>query len=324
MEQSTFDLALVDYRLPDLTGIRLLEAINDLANDTAVILLTGQGSEAIAAQAIKSGAADYLVKRDITAESLAAVIGQARHSLERSRQDRRMVKHLTHERSEVDHFMRSLSHDMSANLMVLEHSFDRLKHHFAHPDGGFDGVIHVEACLKESKRYLDDLHTLAKTGSVSMEPQRVELDQLVADVLLELAPLIDAQRVLVDVDAGLPVVSCNSTRVRQVVSNLLRNALKHGCDPNSPRIEISSPRASDRSLPPGRAWLRIYDNGRGIPPESQQEIFLPGRRLASAGVAGTGMGLAIVKRIVDDCGGSIAVESNGRRGTAFWVALPTA
>src|SRR5205085_1548258 len=184
MEQSTFDLALVDYRLPDLTGIRLLEAINDLANDTAVILLTGQGSEAIAAQAIKSGAADYLVKRDITAESLAAVIGQARHSLERSRQDRRMVKHLTHERSEVDHFMRSLSHDMSANLMVLEHSFDRLKHHFAHPDGGFDGVIHVEACLKESKRYLDDLHTLAKTGSVSMEPQRVELDQLVSDVLL--------------------------------------------------------------------------------------------------------------------------------------------
>jgi signal transduction histidine kinase len=324
MEQSTFDLALVDYRLPDLTGIRLLEAINDLANDTAVVLLTGQGNETIAAQAIKSGAADYLVKRDITAESLAAVIGQARHSLERGRQDRRMVKHLTHARSEVDHFMRSLSHDMSANLMVLEHSFERLKHHFPHQNSGIDGVTHVEACLKESKRYLDDLSTLAKTGSVSMDPERIELDQLVADVLLELAPLLDARQILVNVDASLPVVWCNSTRLRQVVSNLLRNAIRHGCDPGCPRIEIASPAAADRRCPAGHAWLRIYDNGQGIPLESQQEIFLPGRRLPSANGAGTGMGLAIVKRIVDYCGGTVAVESDGRHGTAFWVSLPKA
>jgi signal transduction histidine kinase len=324
MEMSTFDIALVDYRLPDLTGIRLLEAVNDLANDTAVVLLTGQGNETIAAQAIKSGAVDYLVKRDITAESLAAVIGQARHSLERGKQDRRMVRHLTKSRSDVDHYMRSLSHDMTANLMVLEHSFERIKHHFPHYDSGFEGMTHVEACLKESKRYLDDLNKLAKTGSVSKEPERIELDQLVADVLLELAPLLDARQVVVDVDSDLPAVWLNPTRCRQVISNLLRNAIHHGCSQSAPRIEVSATPRPGQPAAAGFAWLRIYDNGAGIPLEAQRDIFLPGHRLPRTAAAGTGMGLAIVKRIVEECGGRIAVESDGRRGTTFWLALPTA
>jgi signal transduction histidine kinase len=322
MEMSTFDIALVDYRLPDLTGIRLLEAVNDLANDTAVVLLTGQGNESIAAQAIKSGAVDYLVKRDLSAESLAAVIGQARHSLERGKQDRRMVRHLTRARSDVDHYMRSLSHDMTANLMVLEHSFEKLKHHFPHYDSGFDGMNHVEACLKESKRYLDDLSKLAKTGSVSQDPERVELDQLVADVLLELAPLLDARQIVVDVDAGLPGVWMNSTRCRQVISNLLRNAIHHGCSESMPRIEVSASPRTGQPTPAGFVWLRVHDNGPGIPLEAQRDIFLPGHRLPTAG-PGTGMGLAIVKRIVDECGGRISLESDGR-GTTFWLALPTA
>jgi signal transduction histidine kinase len=322
LERRTFDVALIDYRLPDLTGLRLLEAVTDLANDMAVIVLTGQGNESIAAQAIKSGAADYLVKRDITGESLAGVLSQAQQSVERGRSDRRLVRHLTHAKSEVDHYMRSLSHDMSANLMVLEHSFERLKHHFPHRDQ-FEGVSHVEACLKESKRYLDDLSLLATTGSVSVEPERVELEALVDDVLLELHPLIEMRQIVASVQGPLPVIWCNAARVRQVISNLLRNCIRHGCDPAMPRIVISSPATTDRHPPLGYCWLRIYDNGAGIPPEFQQEVFLPGRRMPGATAPGTGMGLAIVKQIVDQCGGSVGIESDGRRGTAFWIALPS-
>jgi signal transduction histidine kinase len=89
-----------------------------------------------------------------------------------------------------------------------------------------------------------------------------------------------------------------------------------------PRIEISAPNQVDRPAPSDCIWVRIYDNGPGIPLEFQQEVFLPGRRVPGAAAPGTGMGLAIVKQIVDQCGGSVSIESDGRRGTAFWVALP--
>ena len=157
-----------------------------------------------------------------------------------------------------------------------------------------------------------------------MDPERVELNELVAEVLLELQPLVEMRQILVAVEPPLPAIWCNPTRVRQVVSNLLRNCIRHGCDPGRPRIEISSPVRPDRPAPEGRVWLRIFDNGPGISPEFQQDVFLPGRRLPGASGPGTGMGLAIVKQIVDYCGGSVAIESDGCSGTAFWVALPSA
>lgn len=225
--------------------------------------------------------------------------------------------------------MRALSHDMSANLMLLESSLREVRATCSteNPLGELrEGLAHAEACLRESKRFLDDLVALGQTGVVQMEPARVELAAVIADVLYEQRPLLAARAIRVVVAPDLPVVWCNPNRVKQVITNLIRNAARHGCSKDDPLIHIETIPCPLRFAGKhgGQAWLRIFDNGRGIPAADQESIFLPGRRLASAAPEGSGMGLAIVRRVVEHFGGRVIVEPGLNTGTAFLLSFPVA
>jgi signal transduction histidine kinase len=228
---------------------------------------------------------------------------------------------------ELDYLVRALSHDMGANFMVLEHSFARLKgaiQQVAGPDLD-QAVAHVEACLRESRRFLGDLVDLARTGTVDMQPSQVELGDVVDEVLFEQRELLAERGILVDVRRPLAAVWCNPRRLKQVVTNLVRNAVKHGCDPTRPQMTIWSTlggtAAADRAKL-GLVALRVHDNGPGIEPEFQQEIFRPGRRLTRASAEGSGIGLAIVKKIAEYYGGSVSVDAETEAGTTMVVWLP--
>ncbi len=230
-------------------------------------------------------------------------------------------------REEMDHFVRALSHDMGANLMLLESTLKEVQASCAEKspvEGLREGLAHAEACLKESKRFLDDLIALGRTGAVQMEPSRVELNDVVAEVLFEQQPLFDARNIEVQVARSLPAVWCNPNRVKQVVTNLVRNAARHGCDPVRPaiRIEACACPAALATKYSDQVWLRVSDNGRGIPPADQERIFLPGQRLATAAPDGSGMGLAIVRRVVEHFGGRVVVESGLNTETAFLASFP--
>lgn len=234
------------------------------------------------------------------------------------------VRDLTHDPNEMDHFVRALSHDMSANFMVLEDSLRRLKRsQQRNPLADLaENFAHVEACLRESKRFLDDLVLLGKTGSVDMQAELLELGPLVREVIFEQRALLDERRIRVVVAERLPAVWCNEVRLRQVFTNLIRNAAHHGCDARAPRIEVSQVAhapENDESF----VWLRVYDNGRGIPASARDEIFLPGKRLHGAHESGTGMGLAIVRKVVLHFGGTVLVDPTCEVGTAFLFSLPT-
>jgi len=323
LRHEAIDVTLIDYRLPDMDGFQILKDIASSAVQTAPILLTGQGSETVAAQAIKQGARDYLVKRDVTGPALRSAIGQALETGRVQVQSAHSVQQLLRTHHEFDHVVKSLSHDMTANFHVLETCIRQLKNSRSlqtSPDL-LEGMSHVEACLSESKLFLNDLATLAKTGQIDMTPARVEMSHVVADVLFELQGLLALRKVKTDVAAGLPLVWCNETRVRQVLSNLVRNAVIHGCDAHRPQITISQVEPwhkADRDF----VWLQVFDNGPGIPAKYREEVFRPGRRLAGARSSGTGMGLAIVKQIVDYYGGMIFVDPSQLDGTAFLFSLP--
>ncbi|HYW80715.1 MAG TPA: HAMP domain-containing sensor histidine kinase [Thermoguttaceae bacterium] len=243
---------------------------------------------------------------------------------------------------EKNDFVRALSHDMSANFMLLESSFSHLKKSLdeisasAQPksepiaaplaqeslaDVG-DYVAHVDACLQESRRLLDDLALLARTGTVEMEPQRVKLADVLDEVLFEQDELLQQHGIEVVVRRPLPVFWCNPGRLKQIVTNLIRNAARHGCDPQRPRIVVSAAAAqsNDRNM----TAFHVHDNGPGIDPQLHREIFLPGRRYADDGVDGSGMGLAIVEKLAMHYGGSACIDSNISPGTAFLVTLPAA
>ncbi|HEV2971787.1 MAG TPA: HAMP domain-containing sensor histidine kinase [Pirellulales bacterium] len=195
---------------------------------------------------------------------------------------------------QTDHPVRSLSHDMTAIFMLLDNSFGQLKQMLsdrrrkqtrAQADSAVkaiaERVAHVEVCMREAKRFLGDLATLARTGSVQMDPERVELSKVLADVLFELREPLAERGVQAEVAPDFPAVWCNTARAKQVLTNLVRNAVKHGCDPRDPRITISHRRrlGTDGAR---LAEITIHDNGLGIPAESHSEVFLPGSRLPTA------------------------------------------
>ena len=223
---------------------------------------------------------------------------------------------------ELNRLMRELTHDMNANFMVLRDSFEQLKQQVdENPMPQLTaGAAHVEACLLESKRLLDDLASLAKTGSVHMEPERVELSEIVAETLFEQDELLKQRGIVVSVDNGLPAVSCNRKRVKQVITNLLRNAAIHGCDSEVPRVTIRTEPATLGRVPVVK--MMVHDNGPGIPQTAAEEVFAPGARLGRSRNDGTGMGLAIVRRIAEHYGGSSFVDLDTDGGTTIVVTLP--
>ena len=218
-----------------------------------------------------------------------------------------------------EHLVRALSHDMSANFMVLECSFSQLSKSIGvcSNEELLEQSAHVAACLKESKRYLDDLVDLAKTGTVDMDPELVDLRQAIDDVVYAQSDLVRSRNVSIQVEGKLPSLWCNRKRIKQILTNLIRNAIKYGCDPQQPEITISATYQSTTM-----ACLKVHDNGPGIPKEFQEEIFAPGVRLPNATSDGSGMGLAIVRRISEHYGGTAQIESNPGDGTTFLVQLP--
>lgn len=244
------------------------------------------------------------------------------------REDTHTVEQLRRSHDKLNHLVRALSHDMTANFMLLESSFSQLKTMLADPATAEtnSAVSHVEACLRESKRFLDDLGDLARKGNVGMEPDRVDVADVVAEVLFEQRELLADRGVEVDVERPTVRAWCNRQRLKQVLSNLVRNAVKHGCDPKRPRIVISSVREPVHTVDTakhGFVTIRVHDNGPGIAPQFHEEIFEPGRRLADASSDGSGMGLAIVKKIVQSYGGTVWVDSAKGKGTALVVLLPS-
>ncbi len=244
----------------------------------------------------------------------------------------RLAKRLSHSRQEMGHFVHALSHDMNANFMILESSFGSLLHAIEASENEelLEMATHVKICLKESKQFLDDLILLARTGKVDMEPQKVPLYEVVQEVLLEQRDLIESRRAEIKVNRPMPTVDCNVKRVKQILTNLVRNALKHGGDPVSPKIVLSaeSQKAdleersdSDENSQPF-VTIRVHDNGPGIERRFWEQVFLPGIRLPGASPEGSGMGLAIVKKIADHYQGSVRIESYGDQGMAIRVSLP--
>ena len=236
----------------------------------------------------------------------------------------RLAREVRRSHDELDHLVRALSHDMSAHFMLLENSVSRLSNSLEglSQEDLERNVSHVEACMRESKRFVNDLVDLAKTGRVDMDSGRVNIAAVIDEVLFEQADLIRERNVVIEVAGALPVVWCNEHRAKQVVTNLFRNAIKHGCHEDHPRITISTV-SGENSHSDGRfATLRFHDNGPGIEPAFHESVFLPGLRLAKANSDGSGMGLAIVRKIVEHYGGSVRIDPNCPTGTALLVTLP--
>lgn len=218
---------------------------------------------------------------------------------------------------ELDEFAHLASHDLKEPLRAIM-TFSQL---LAQDLGGNlppDAVRDLEFITSAStrmQRLITDLLALSRTGRGEMRREKVSLQACVDSALEALSVRVGETGAIIETD-GLPTIAGDPTMLTQLFQNLISNALKF-TEGNRPEVKIRANRD-------GGAWLvSVEDNGLGIRPEYFEKIFQPFRRVhVKPGQEGTGIGLAICRKVVERHGGQIWVESEAGRGAKFLFTLP--
>ena len=227
---------------------------------------------------------------------------------------------LTRTNGELDNFVYTASHDLKAPITNIEGLLTALREDLG-PAAATPKVAHLLALMRGAverfKRTLDDLTDITKLHAVHHLPATaVDLATLVEGVRLDLAPLLAATGGQLTVDvAPCPRLTFAEKNLRSVVYNLLSNALKYRHPDRVPHVRLRC-RAT-----PADAVLEVQDNGLGLDPGQQAKLFGLFQRLHDH-VEGSGIGLYMVKKIVEGAEGRIEVESQPGAGSTFRVLLP--
>jgi len=171
------------------------------------------------------------------------------------------------------------------------------------------------ANTQQMERLILDLLALSRSGREGRPPEDIHLSELVDEAVTSLAEQLEARRIKVTV-GDLPTVWAVRVQMEQVMKNLLTNAIKYMGDSASPSIEIG---AESR---PTEAEIWVRDTGIGIDPAYHEKVFEIFQRLKEVEAEGTGVGLPIVKKIVQAAGGRIWVESAQGQGSTFRFTWP--
>ncbi|MFO1329605.1 MAG: sensor histidine kinase [Rubrivivax sp.] len=266
------------------------------------VLTTGQMRERAAAQAEleRRRAAEAELRR--VNDSLEARVA------ERTAELRGMV-------AALESFNRSVSHDLRGPLGGMAHALALADEALA--AGDLDTVRRLLPAVKDqaesSAELVHALLRLAHAGQDELRREHVALDRLVAASLDQLrGPQAEALPVTV---GTLPAIDGDPGLLRQVFVNLLGNALKFSRDAVPPRVEVGATQLQ------GQTVLYVRDNGVGFAPDAAARLFEPFQRLHGARFAGSGVGLSIVRRIVERHGGRLWAESEPGRGATFYFTL---
>lgn len=159
-----------------------------------------------------------------------------------------------------------------------------------------------------------------EAGRLSLSPEPVLISSAIQEALDLLTPMAVRRNILLRDEAGKEhrrYVMADQQRLKQVLLNLISNAIKYNGDDGT--VTIAS-----EEIDGGRLRVKVRDTGPGIKPDSLSKLFTPFERLGAeqTGVEGTGLGLALSKRLLEMMGGSIGVENNPDRGATFWMELP--
>ncbi|MET0263945.1 MAG: ATP-binding protein [Rariglobus sp.] len=220
--------------------------------------------------------------------------------------------------NELEHFSYTITHDLRAPLRAMH---------------GFAGLL-AEECMdslnEQSREYLNRITTAASrmdrliTDALSYSKVvRHEMPKEPVDVVRLLRGMVDSYPIFqepkarIEIADDLPAVMGNEAGLTQCFSNLLGNAVKFVSPGKIPHVRITGERHGDMV----RFWCE--DNGIGIPKELQARVFVMFQRL-SKDYEGTGIGLALVKKVVERMGGSVGLESEPGKGTRFWIELKAA
>ncbi|MGC4094607.1 MAG: ATP-binding protein [Polyangiaceae bacterium] len=309
------DLVLSDVMMPGLDGFEFLRALRADARTqpVPVILLSARAGEDSAVEGLEAGADDYLVK-PFSARELRA---RVRTHLDLARVRRQWAEHLEHANQELEAFSYSVSHDLRTPLRAIDGFSKAILSQKAHllDEQGKSYLARVRAATARMSDLIDELLNLSRVSRVPLHRQSVDLSRTVRVVVGDLQEQYPMRHVDFSVEDDL-LAQVDPRLVKIVFENLLGNSWKFSSRRSDPQVHVGQLPDCD---PP---TYFVRDNGVGFDQTYAHRLFQPFQRLHADGdFRGSGVGLAIVHRIVTRHGGSVWAESRENHGATFYFTL---
>jgi len=354
LEEKTFDCVFVDYLLPGKDGLAVVQEIRASGSKVPLIVLTGQGDEQTAVELMKAGASDYITKSRITSDLLSTTLRNAIRIYEAERQIalfnqrlresnellKKKNKELEEKKEQIhiqnlklleasetkSKFLATMSHELRTPLnaiMAFSQMLQRKnKGNFSNQQ--VDMIERIHGNGKNLLALINDILDLSKieAGGLKLHPEEFDLSQLINTTIDELRSLRSQKKLDIEVETDFqhPIVFNDRNRVRQILVNLISNAIKFT---EQGMVLIKAEEISD--LPNSNIVIFVKDTGIGIAETDTKHIFEPFRQInqtMSRKYAGTGLGLAITKSLVKMMDGKLSVESELAKGSIFRVEFP--
>jgi light-regulated signal transduction histidine kinase (bacteriophytochrome) len=270
---------------------------------------------------MRSDGTEFLAELSITRADIegepffTGVVRDITESKKAEEERETLIKALARSNEELDQFAYVASHDLKAPLRGIANLSQWVEEDLGGSLAG-EGKAHMELLrgrVNRMESLIDGILQYSRAGRMRAKPERVDVDALVKDVIELIAP---PARVQISVMPGVPPIDAERVPLQQVFINLIGNAIKHA-GAEKPKIDVTW---ADKG-----SWLEfaVADNGHGIAPQYHDRIFAIFQTLeARDRVEGTGIGLSVVKKIVEAQGGRVWVESDVGEGATFRFTWP--
>ena len=330
-DEHEWDILLTDYDLFGMTGLELCRFVQENRPEMANVLMTGYGNEYLAANAIKTGVTEYIVK-DTLGDYLYELPELLRASWEdhynnilsehaRQEQERQIlqtINTLKAQNAELESFAQTVAHDLKNPLSALSGLAELLgtsAGSFSEDDMTTIGQS-IASCGQKAITIVDELLKLGRATQEDIELTQIDPARLIAEAMFRLKTTYDEVQPTIHEPDHWPIALAYAPWIEEVWTNYISNAIKYGGRPCE--VWLGGEYLADGMT---RYWVR--DNGRGLSQEEKSCLFEPYTRLHHVDIEGHGLGLSIVKRIVERQGGQVGVDDAPGGGAEFWFTLPS-
>ena len=333
-EEEKFDVILLSYELPGMNGLEILAGLQYKELSGPVIMLADAIDEEFAPQAMRDGAYDYVVREKGFEKGLLVIIHNALNAFHALKEKERLQKEIAAKKSELEaanrklqqldkiksDFVSNVAHEFRTPLTIIKGNVDLVN------KGGLgsvapaqkemlDGAINI---VNRLSRLVNDLLDISKieSGKMELKKEPVDINTIIEENLVTFDKAIKdkKQRLQKDLAKDIPRINADEDKVTQVFVNLLSNAMKY--TPESGQISIKTVNLEKEIM------VEISDTGEGVAPDNLDKIFDKFTRVTAEKKEGTGLGLPIVKDIVNLHNGRIWVKSELGKGSQFYFTLP--
>ncbi|MDJ0746158.1 MAG: response regulator [Xenococcaceae cyanobacterium MO_167.B27] len=336
--QQSFDIILLDLILPDSKGIETFLKIQDINPHIPIILLTGMNDNELAIEVVRQGAQDYLIKGQTSGELMVKAI---RYAIERKQNQEKLEQNIL----ELEGFSYMVSHDLCnpltnikgiSSLLYQKYTKDQSNEKEKEKEKEYIEYI-LNSCSR-MEIIIKNLMTLSQVKYSPIQIQLVDISSIVEQIVCRLQQQ-EPERQVEFIIAPQVMAHGDPYLLEIALENLLDNGWKYTSEKDNPCIEfgtLSLPAKNlklkhphpqnfinqERQLTSNQPVYFVRDNGMGFDMQQANKLFTPFQRLHSKNqFPGTGIGLAIVKRIIEGHGGEIWFDAQIDRGATFYFIL---